>query len=391
MSWPTVRFGDIVEFRNGLNYSRDNFGIGLKVISVGDFGDRLHPDLASLSEINPEGVAKADDYLADGDLLFVRSNGNRDLVGRVMLMQGIGEQAVGYSGFCIRGRFLNERASNPAFFAYQLRDPATKKRLTAGGVGANIANVSQKTLSNLEVVNPSREVQDAVVAMIAVYDDLIAVNQHRIALLEEAAHRLYREWFVHLRFRGHEAVKVVDGVPEGWGRKPLGDIASLNYGKALKATDRKIGNVPVYGSSGIVGYHDQALIESGAIVIGRKGNVGSLFYSHVPSFPIDTVFFIEPQAASLYLYLALHQLNFISSDSAVPGLNRTYAHSLLMLAPSTSVASAFDKLVGPLFEQSHTLKGQNVVLTKIRDALLPKLMSGQLDVSSIPMPEQEAA
>ncbi|AOK48618.1 hypothetical protein WT60_02365 [Burkholderia sp. MSMB617WGS] len=227
--------------------------------------------------------------------------------------------------------------------------------------------------------------------MIAVYDDLIAVNQHRIALLEEAAHRLYREWFVHLRFRGHEAVKVVDGVPEGWGRKPLGDIASLNYGKALKATDRKIGNVPVYGSSGIVGYHDQALIESGAIVIGRKGNVGSLFYSHVPSFPIDTVFFIEPQAASLYLYLALHQLNFISSDSAVPGLNRTYAHSLLMLAPSTSVASAFDKLVGPLFEQSHTLKGQNVVLTKIRDALLPKLMSGQLDVSSIPMPEQEAA
>ena len=122
MSWPTVPFGEIAEFRNGLNYSRENFGLGLKVISVGDFGDRLHPDFAPLNEINPEGVAKEDDYLADGDMLFVRSNGNRDLVGRVMLMQGIGEQAVGYSGFCIRGRMRDKEASNPAFFAYQLRD-----------------------------------------------------------------------------------------------------------------------------------------------------------------------------------------------------------------------------------------------------------------------------
>ncbi|MBK8016681.1 MAG: restriction endonuclease subunit S [Betaproteobacteria bacterium] len=98
--------------------------------------------------------------------------------------------------------------------------------------------------------------------------------------------------------------------------RPLGDVAPLNYGKALKATDRKEGKVPVYGSSGIVGTHSTALAECGAIVVGRKGNVGSLFFSPVPCFPIDTVFYILPEQASYRLFLALHQLNFISSDAA---------------------------------------------------------------------------
>lgn len=253
--------------------------------------------------------------------------------------------------------------------------------------GATIKHLPREQLARVLIRFPEWSEQRAIAVVLSAYDDLIATNQRRIALLEDAARRLYREWFVHLRFPGHEQVEVKDGVPQGWTQKPLRDIAPLHYGKSLKSTDRKEGNVPVYGSSGIVGLHNAALIDSGAIIVGRKGNVGSLYFSPVPCFPIDTVYYIAPTQASCRLYLALHQLNFISSDAAVPGLNRTYAHSLAVLQPSNDVDEAFERLVQPVFEQIQQLTEQNAKLAQARDLLLPKLMSGQLDVSGIALSE----
>lgn len=257
-------------------------------------------------------------------------------------------------------------------------------------VGNANPTLNRNHIHKLEIAIAPKEIQHSIASILSAYDDLIATNQRRIALLEDAARRIYREWFVHLRFPGHETVAVKDGVPEGWELKPLGDIAPLNYGKALKSANRKDGKVLVYGSSGIVGMHSIALVDSRAIVVGRKGNVGSLYFSPVPCFPIDTVYYIAPAHASYRLFLALHQLNFISSDAAVPGLNRTYAHSLPILQPSDEVAVAFEYLVQPMFEQSHHLTEQNAQLAHARNLLLPKLMSGQLDVSGIRLPDEIA-
>lgn len=279
-----------------------------------------------------------------------------------------------------------------ARFIYQyFKLPSTIQTILNHTITAGVPHINLGIIKAFEVPLPPLGIQRAIAEVAQTYDDLIATNQRRIALLEDAAKRLYREWFVHLRFPGHESVPVVDGVPEGWAIKSLGEIAPLHYGKALKATDRKDGQVPVYGSSGIVGRHNESLVEAGAIIVGRKGNVGSLYYAHAPSFPIDTVFFVAPEAASFFLFLALHQLNFISSDAAVPGLNRSYAHSLPMLVPCEQVAQAFEKAVSPLFEQQHLLNMQNARLTRARDLLLPKLMSGQLDVSAIALPEEVVA
>lgn len=278
------------------------------------------------------------------------------------------------------------KGNQPRYVAYLLMTLELGSQNAAGAV----PGVNRNTLHQMTVRVPNEETQHRIVAVLQAYDDLIATNQRRIALLEDAARRLYREWFVHLRFPGHESVPVKDGVPEGWEQKPLGNIAPLNYGKALKSTERKDGKVPVYGSSGIVGTHNLALVDSGAIVVGRKGNVGSLYFSPLPCFPIDTVYYIAPAQASYRLFLALHQLNFISSDTAVPGLNRTYAHSLPVLQPSDDVAEAFERLVRPVFEQVQQLTEQNAKLAKARALLLPKLMSGQLDVSGIPLPGEVA-
>ena len=200
-----------------------------------------------------------------------------------------------------------------------------------------------------------------IASVLSAYDDLIENNRRRIQLLEQAARLLYKEWFVHLRFPGHEHVKIKDGVPEGWERKPLGEIAPLNYGKSLKTDNRLPGRVPVYGSSGIVGTHNQAMVNGPTIIVGRKGNVGSVYWSSKDCFPIDTV-------------------PFISTDVAVPGLNRDFAHSRQILTPSSSYHRLFENTVGPFHQQIAILRRQNAKLERALDLLLPRLVSGEVVV-----------
>lgn len=255
--------------------------------------------------------------------------------------------------------------------------------------GATIKHLSREQLAKFPIRLPSLSQQRRIGAALSSYDNLITTNQRRIALLEEASRLIYREWFVHLRFPGHDSIEKKNGTPTGWTKKSLGDIAKLHYGKALKASERNPGKFPVYGSSGVVGYHNTPFVQAGAIIVGRKGNIGSLFYSDNACFPIDTVFFIPPEQSSRWLFLALHSLNFISSDSAVPGLNRAYAESLPIMEPDIQTQERFKALTDPLFTKIEILQQQNHRLAQARDLLLPKLMSGQIDVSNIRLPDED--
>jgi type I restriction enzyme S subunit len=169
-------------------------------------------------------------------------------------------------------------------------------------------------------------------------------------------------------------------VPQGWERKTLGETVTLNYGKALKSDTRVFGEFPVYGSSGIVGSHDKALIKGPAIILGRKGNVGSVFWSSKSFFPIDTVYFIDPSNSDLYLFYSLKNMHFISTDVAVPGLNRNFAYSRPFLRPSKTLLKAFHDFVVPVHLQMDKFGEMNQKLRAARDHLLPRPMSGEISV-----------
>ncbi len=246
--------------------------------------------------------------------------------------------------------------------------------------GAAQDNLSQAKLLSLKFPIPAITEQKQIADVLSAYDDLIENNRRRIQLLEQAARLLYKEWFVHLRFPGHEHTKIVDGVPEGWEKKPLGDVAPLKYGKALKNDNRIPGPFSVYGSSGIVGTHTKALVPGPTIIVGRKGNVGSVYWSPDDCHPIDTVYYIDSGQCSLFLYYALQEMTFISTDVAVPGLNRDFAHSRLLLFADQKILGLFEDTVSPLHQQMELLKRQNNSLTKARDLLLPKLMNGEVAV-----------
>jgi type I restriction enzyme S subunit len=266
------------------------------------------------------------------------------------------------------------------FLAYALQSPQIQGKFKGMGFGATVDHVRVGDAERLPIPCPPLNVQKKIGDTLSAYDDMIENNRRRIQLLEQAARLLFKEWFVHLRFPGHEHTYIIDGVPEGWEKKPLGTIAPLKYGKALKNDDRVPGPFPVYGSSGIVGTHTKALVPGPTIIVGRKGNVGSVYWSPDDCHPIDTVYYIDSGNCSLFLYYALQQMTFISTDVAVPGLNRDFAHSRSMLVADQKILRLFEETVSPLHQQMELLKRQNASLAKARDLLLPKLMNGEVAV-----------
>jgi hypothetical protein len=185
VKWPTIRLGEIAEFRNGVNYNKSNFGLGVKVVGVSDFRDYTKPKYAALEQINPEGIVTDRNILRDGDIVFVRSNGNRELIGRSLFIERPPEE-VTHSAFTIRLRFT---AGNvlPKFFAYYLRKTAIRHALTAYGGGTNISNLNQDILSSLVVSIPPEPTQRKIAAILSTYDELIENNLRRIKILEELA------------------------------------------------------------------------------------------------------------------------------------------------------------------------------------------------------------
>ena len=228
MKWETVRLGDIANFSNGINFDKSAYAKGVMLIGVSDFGDKFYPDYSKLSQVKKD-IVRENDYLKDGDIVFVRSNGNKELVGRCMLIRNP-PTAITYSGFCIRARLKDTSTYNPVFFTYHFKGIDFRRAMSGTAVGANIQNLSQTRLSNYGVLIPDIKTQQHIANILSAYDQLIESNQKQIKLLEEAAQRLYKEWFVDFRFPGYENVPIVDGVPEGWAKAPLRRIINYEIG-----------------------------------------------------------------------------------------------------------------------------------------------------------------
>ena len=247
--------------------------------------------------------------------------------------------------------------------------------------------VDSDDIANSSIALPPIKIQQKIGAILSAYDDLIENNTRRIAILEAMAQRLYREWFVHFRFPGCEKTKMVESeigaIPKGWNLCQLGEIADFKYGKGLRKEERVNGNYPVYGSSGIVDYHSAFLIEGPGVIIGRKGNVGSAFFSDNHFYPIDTVYYTESQLDIYYLFYLLRNMTFISGDSAVPGLNRESALKMKVLIPDQRTISLFSVTVSCFIKQKNLLDKKNANLCRTRDLLLSPLILGRLDVSEL--------
>ena len=298
-------------------------------------------------------------------------------------------QILGVDG-CIHDGWLylsNFQRVNKDFLYYLLQ--WRKDYFYNSAYGAAIQNVNTIILREMEIMLPPLHTQLKIASILSAYDDLIENNTRRIKILEEMAQAIYKEWFVNFRFPGHEKVKMVESdlglIPEGWEVRRLGEVAELAYGKGLRKKDRREGTFPVYGSGGIVGYHDEYLVEGPGVIVGRKGNVGSVFWSQKSFHPIDTVFFVNSSISLYYIFFSLKEQNFVNNDAAVPGLSRNQAYLNKFLLPSNKILHRFSHIIAPIFNQIENLQSQIGNRRRTRDLLLLKLISGEINMEDLDM------
>ena len=269
----------------------------------------------------------------------------------------------------------------PSFLYSYFRSPAFTSQVNQLRSGVAQPQLPIRDLKKIKIPFPDIFTQSKIADILSKYDEAIANNRRRIELLERSSRLLYREWFVHLRYPGHEHGAIgSDGIPEGWEKKKLEEVGFLNYGKTLKKDDRKGGNFPVFGSGGIIGTHDSFLVEAPGIIVGRKGSIGNVFWTDKHYYPIDTTYFINKEQSNLFLYHALQNIGFINTDVAVPGLNRDFAHSRELTMPKKQILDLFHEFINPIYQQISKLEAINQKLQAARDLLLPRLMNGEINV-----------
>lgn len=281
--------------------------------------------------------------------------------------------------------------------------------------GAAQDNLSWQKLSTIQFPKPPIEVQRKIADYLVDYEDLIENNQKQIKLLEEAAQRLYKEWFVDLRFPGHENVKIVDGVPEGWKQCLLGDInCSLESGSRPKGgiDASLVDGVPSIGAENVIGlgrynYSSEKLITKDFFSKMKRGKLcdkdiliykdgayigrTSLFqdgFPHLEAAVNEHVFLLHAadEHIQYYLFFTLYQQEYyqkmqkLNKNAAQPGINSKAMMSLPVLLPTEDILDRFDSFAMPLMHKIFNLAKQNRQLELARDRLLPKLMSGELEV-----------
>lgn len=273
----------------------------------------------------------------------------------------------------------------PRFLHYYFLSPAWKALMLSNVMtGATVDRIPIARFPNFEVRLPRLSAQQRIADTLSAYDDLIENNRRRIALLEQSARLLYREWFVHLRFPGHEHVKVVDGVPEGWTRSPVSKLATLAGGKQFesdKLTDA--GAYPVFGGNGIQGYAHEKTHDDFVIAFGRVGAYcGSVHWSYEGAWINNNASSLIPhEYPELFLHHMLHcDFRNYRKGAAHPFIPNGVLSTISFIGPSRMLAAEFCEQVRSMRLQQLILAKQNKKLAQARDLLLPRLMSGDLMV-----------
>ena len=384
-------------------HAHDYVDDGVPVVPTEAIRDRRidHSVLPKISANKSQELARH--RLQSGDILFARRG--------VQATGHIGCIREAETGFicgtgAIRLRVSREnRGVDADFLSHVLADPVSIEWFKFHAIGATMPNLNEGIIRSFSFAIPPLHEQRAIAHILGTLDDKIELNRRRNETLEAMARALFKSWFVDFgpvraKMEGRDPglpkpiadffpARLVDSelgeIPEGWGVRKLGDLLELAYGKALKAEDRRNGDVPVYGSNGQVGWHDERLAAGPGIVVGRKGNPGVATWAPTDFFVIDTAFHVVPKAVCrgahfLFHVLQTHDLASLGADSAVPGLNRNLAYMSRQVLPPRRLLGKFDSYVSSLAARLHHCSTESRTLSTLRDTVLPKLISGELRV-----------
>lgn len=403
MRWEKVKLGDLANciqpgpFGSQL-HSSDYADEGTPIIMPKDMigGKILHQDLIRVPDEHLQRLKRHQVF--DGDLMVARKGDVRKCV-------YITENENGWltGSDCLKVS-LDKGKCYPKYIYYQLRSPFIGRWLETISIGATMPSLNTGLLSGIEISLPTIVEQMRIAEVLSSYDDLIENNQKQIKLLEEAAQRLYKEWFVDLRFPGHETTPITDGIPKGWKRDEVNSIIDLLSGFAFKSADftdagaYKIVTIKNVQDGVFDGHNVSRILEvpakmpkhchldDGDILLSLTGNVGRvcvvngsdyLLNQRVAKLKSDYPAFAYCLFRSNDMFVEMGNL---ANGAAQQNLSPIKTGQIKILIPPVELLIRFEEVVTVYMKQMLNLNEQIELLQETRDRLLPKLMNGEIEV-----------
>lgn len=402
MSWLMNTIGDVCEVLPGFAFKSKDLGdLGIPVIKIGNITESHSVNIES-AQCLPENLLEKRHkkfLLQNGDILIAMTGATAGKVGRVRCAED-------------RVLLLNQRVAklcpvsiNPDYFWSAISTDRYRKVFFGLGGGAAQPNMSGAQIEAVEIPCPPLAQQEGIASILSAYDDLIENNRRRIQLLESAARLLYKEWFVHLRFPGHEHTRIVDGVPEGWNAGTIGDVGEVITGKTPSkkkpenfGSDLPFIKTPDMHGTAIVVHSEESLSEEGAKIQANKtlpprsilvsciGTVGAVALNASPAQTNQQINSIVP-ASDFIIYWAYFMakalkplLEGMGGGATMANVNKSKFSGIKVVIPSKQLLNLFSDFAKPVFDKIVNLTISNAQLAKARDLLLPKLMNGEVAV-----------
>ena len=408
--WKKVRLGELCDFINGGAWSDKEYAPeGIPVLKVTNCKNSGF----SLSELSylPHSLEQKyiQNKLQRNDVIIATVGSHPNLVnssaGRSVIVNSFVEGFyLNQNAVCIRTK--DEEILDQLFWGYYSKYYLFQNYIQMRGKGAaNQMRIAISAIKNYPMPLPPINVQRHIASILSRYDSLIENYQKQIKLLEEAAQRLYKEWFIDLRFPGHEHTKIVDGLPEGWEKKSVGEIGTVITGKTPSTSNKENygGSIPfitipdmhtgIYPVSSVFlsekGAESQSkkYIPQGALIVSCIGTAGLVCITkercqtnqQINSLILDDKEMLH-YMYFVFLSLKEHLNNIGSNGATMTNVNKSKFEGIDIVVPSSCIIRDFSQRTTPYFENILSLQSQLRLLAEARDRLLPKLMSGEITV-----------
>ena len=401
--WKKVKLGEYIDVLSGFAFkSKDFSDSGIPVIKI----KNVSPPCITLDDLSyvPEDVAfqNLKYILKKGDVLIAMTGSHINQITSVVGRVG----RVRYDDVTVLnqrvGKIINKnnKYSNLDYIYYFLSQYDVKVELAqkAGGA-ANQANISPSDIKNLYFLCPPIEVQNKIASILSRYDSLIGNYQKQIKLLEESAQRLYKEWFIDFRFPGHENTKIVDGVPEGWEKKPISQLGEYLNGFAFKPSDWQESGKPIIkikemgnGVSNDTPRNNgervpvKYLVKAGDLLFSWSATLMVIVWSGEEGWLNQHLFKVTPAKGIGREFLlqsisnTIEEFQNLTTGSTMKHIQRNKLDQVFVNVPDDEILTSYSDLAECMRNQILHLSSQIRLLTESRDRLLPKLMSEEIEV-----------
>lgn len=384
MSMESIFLNNLADIVSGYAIpSKDMQEEGTPIIKITNIKEDGFLDLDNTAKYSKPISKKLEKYLLrDKDVLVCMTGATIGKIARKQIVNG---------DFLVNQRVAIIRAKKPKlqdFIYYALSLPSFRKYTEVVGYGAAQPNISSSSIGKYNFLSVSNErVQHRIASILSTYDSLIENNTKRIRLLEKMAENLYKEWFVRFRFPGHENVEMENGLPKGWKRGSLSDVCEFKRGKNITSSEMQEGNVPVI-SAGLEpsGYHSCSNVRGVNVTMSSSGaNAGYIAIHYSDIWAADCSYIEESTTGNIYyVYELLNNIRTVINNfqrgAAQPHVYPKDVNRIKLILPSKELMLKANGRLEIMHKEIYNLQKQNSLLARQRDLLLPRLMSGKLEV-----------